>query len=433
MFGAGGYRRIATALRGSFAAAVAMILAITSAVSADIDAAAYRAPQSGIVGWGGWIFYPSVILGAVYDDNIYRSETNRIHSWGTRVIPSFTGELNEGIYRTSVYGTADARIYSDNTGANTVDAKAGIAHVYEAQRDLIFRFSGDYLRQADPFNAGVVTPNGAPIVSNNNVNNFAGTASVEKDFNRAFVILGETVNQTNYDDSLQRGRNGTIYATTGRGGFWITPYVNAYVQGMLDWRRYAAANVLDSSGYRVVGGLATPQVGLFQGEVYGGYQEERYDNSFFGNYSSSVYGGKLAYFPTRYWIIRAIVDRTISVSTLGSAASVATVTPAAPVIGTSVFGTPVLGTPMLVTHSALETDWGLWRAATVSGRFGYDHATYLASTRVDDAWFAGARISTNIWQSFGVSLDYQYTRLSSNVSLNSYYRNMIMLGALYRY
>jgi hypothetical protein len=160
MVGAGGNRRIATALLGGLAAAVMAVLIMTSAVAADMDAPAYRAPQSGIVGWGGWIFYPSVILGAVYDDNIYRSETNRIHSWGTRVIPSFTGELNEGIYRTSVYGTADARFYSDNTGANAVDAKAGIKHVYEAQRDLIFRFSGDYLRQADPFNAGVVAPNG---------------------------------------------------------------------------------------------------------------------------------------------------------------------------------------------------------------------------------------------------------------------------------
>jgi hypothetical protein len=37
--------------------------------------AAYRAPsQYGVVGWGGWIFYPSVILGAVYDDNVFRSD-----------------------------------------------------------------------------------------------------------------------------------------------------------------------------------------------------------------------------------------------------------------------------------------------------------------------------------------------------------------------
>jgi hypothetical protein len=182
-----------------------------------------------------------------------------------------------------------------------------------------------------------------------------------------------------------------------------------------------------------VGGLATPQVGLFQGEVYGGYQAENYDNSFFGTDGGSVYGARLSYFPTRYWTIKLLVDRIISVSALAPAATVAVAASAAPVIGTTVLGTALIGTPMMVTHAALETDWGLWRAVSVSGRFGYDHATYLDSIRVDDAWFAGVRLNTNIWQSFGVSLDYQYSRLSSNVPLNSYYRNMIMLGALYRY
>jgi len=35
------------------------------------------------------------------------------------------------------------------TQADAVDAHAGILHIYEAQRDLIFRFGGTYDRQAD--------------------------------------------------------------------------------------------------------------------------------------------------------------------------------------------------------------------------------------------------------------------------------------------
>ncbi len=433
MLGAGGYCRRTTALCRGFAAAVAATLAVTAAQAADLGAAPYRAPsQYGVVGWGGWIFYPSVILGAVYDDNVFRSETNRVHDWGTRIVPSFTAEFNDGIHRTTAYGTVDARFYSENRQGDAVDAKAGFAHNYEAERDLVFRFSGDYVRQADPFTAGIVSAVGAPIVSNNTVNNLAGTASVQKDFYRAFVVLGGTVNQTNYDSSLQRGRDGTIYTTTGRGGVWITPYVNAFVQGSLDWRRYAF-DPFDSSGYRVVGGLATPQVGLFQGEIYGGYQEEHYDNALFGRYGGSVYGAKLAYFPTRYWAIKALVDRTISVSAVTPGGAIVAAGGGAVIIGPGGVVLPALGTPMQVTHVALETDWGLWREVSVSGRFGYDHADYLNSIRVDNAWFAGARLNKDILRGLGVSLDYQYTRLSSNVPLNSYYRNMVMLGALYRY
>ena len=182
-----------------------------------------------------------------------------------------------------------------------------------------------------------------------------------------------------------------------------------------------------------MGGLATPQVGLFLGEVYGGYQAENYDNAFFGSLSSSVYGGKLSYFPTRYWTIRLIADRTISVAALTPVAGDPVATPSAPVIGTTASELRCSEVPMLVTHTALETDWGLWRAVAVTGRFGYDHATYVDSFRVDDAWYAGARLNFNFWQALGLSLDYQYTRLNSNVPLNSYYRNVIMLGALYRY
>jgi hypothetical protein len=47
---------------------------------------------------------------------------------------------------------------------------------------------------------------------------------------------------------------------------------------------------------------------------------------------------------------------------------------------------------------------------------------------VDNACFSGVRLDKEIWGSFDVSLDYQYTRLNSNVLLNSYYRNIIMLG-----
>jgi hypothetical protein len=90
-----------------------MVCAATSSLAVDLAVPAAKAPEYGIVGWGGWIFNPSIIVGAVYDDNIYRSQINRIHSWGTEVIPSFTAELNEGIYRTSFYGTADARWYTD--------------------------------------------------------------------------------------------------------------------------------------------------------------------------------------------------------------------------------------------------------------------------------------------------------------------------------
>src|SRR5262249_11562082 len=138
MLGKKSIRTVRLVLR--FGLAGLLAFSFSPATAADMDFTAYKNPQYGIVGWGGWIFHPSVILGAVYDDNVYRSATNQVHQWGTPVIPSFTAELNEGISRTNLYGTVDGRLYSREKSADAVDAKAGIQHIYEPTRDLTFRF-----------------------------------------------------------------------------------------------------------------------------------------------------------------------------------------------------------------------------------------------------------------------------------------------------
>jgi hypothetical protein len=263
------------------------------------------------------------------------------------------------------------------------------------------------------FTNGLVLPSGQPLVSDNQVNVLTGLASVEKDFDRAFVILGGQVNDTFYDNALQQARNGTIYTGIGRLGFWFTPFLNVFAEGSGDWRRYQSS-LLDSSGYRVIGGLATGQIGLLQGEVYGGYQAENYDNSTaIGTNKSPVLGAKVSYFPTPYWTLRVAVDETLGVA--------AVMTPTTPV------------TAMTVTQAALYSDWGLWRFWTVTARAGYDHATYVNSPRIDNAWFAGGRIGYEFWANLGISLDYQYSRLNSNVVINSYNQNRVFLGMLYRY
>jgi hypothetical protein len=394
-----------------------LIVAITPALSADLtatdegrSAADY---SNGIPAWGGWIVYPSLIVGGVYDDNVYRSSTNKKAAWGTRIIPSFTAELNNGIHQTTIYGMMDARIYADQSDGNAIDANVGIRHRYEVMRDLIVRLSGNYTRQADVFNGGFVDQNSQPLVVNNQVNVFSGEASVEKQFGQAFALLGTTASYTTYDNASQQARNGTIYGATARLGMWVTPQINAFVQGGYDWRRYDAS-IFDSQGYRVVAGLATSQIGLLQGEIYGGYQSQDYENGTIGSNSSSVYGGRLSYFPTEYWTIRAVVDQSLGVSTVASSQS-------------------LVGTAMTVTTASLETTWGLWRDWTVSGRVAYNHAEYVDSLREDNAWIAGVRIGYQLWANLGITFDYTYTNLDSNAALASYERNMFTLGAMYRY
>jgi hypothetical protein len=71
-----------------------------------------------------------------------------------------------------------------------------------------------------------------------------------------------------------------------------------------------------------------------------------------------------------------------------------------------------------------------WMAST---RFGYIRTSYTDLTRIDNAWTAGGTVTYSVWQNFGITLDYQYIQLASNVPFQSFTRNVVTLGLTYRY
>ena len=172
--------------------------------------------------------------------------------------------------------------------------------------------------------------------------------------------------------------------------------------------------MLSSSGYKVVAGVGSRQIGLFRGELYGGYQNEHYDIGGFGGVTSTVFGGRLYYEPTRYWQLIAALSRSLDASVQASLLSP--------------LGTPVRATAALVqSNYALSTQW------SATARLGYATYEFVDSSRLDNAWLAGARIDYKVWQNMALSLDYQYTKLSSNAPLTSYTRQVITAGVAYKY
>ena len=116
------------------------------------------------------MLYPSIFVGATYDDNFNQTASGTDHSNGVslRVVPRLTGIYDGGIHRSTFYGVVDARFFN----ADTVAATAGFTHAYEAMRDLIFNFFGNYTRQTDIFNSALQFNNGAigpPATPNVNI------------------------------------------------------------------------------------------------------------------------------------------------------------------------------------------------------------------------------------------------------------------------
>jgi Putative beta-barrel porin 2 len=371
----------------------------------------------------GWILYASILSGAVFDDNLYQTPTNQTKSWGIRLLPSIEAIRNNGIHKTKIYGFVDARFYGEDEQGDVYNSEAGIEHVWEAQRDLIFRFKGDASRTTDTSNGGIVaTPTGfdtieAPLT----YNQFSGGASVYKSFDRIYFGLAGEVGRATFEDiedSLgavipQGYRDQTAYLVKERLGAFISPVFYAFVESSQNWRQYADSS-FNSDGQRIVGGVGSDRISLFRGEIYAGYQQQNYENPAFGTVSNFAFGGKVAWYPMRELTVRVSADRGINEATLYTPGN-------------------VTGSPIEDTGALLQADYRLTDIWSLSTRLGYDFIRYTQTTRKDNQWLAGLTASYFIWRDLALTFDYEYIDLNSNFAANDFSRNIYTFGGTYKF
>ena len=386
-------------------------VAITGLVSASYASAA-SLPQPAAVGApvpmlvGGWELSPTMFAGPVYNSNVGQSTVSPVASWGARFVPGIIANFDAGIYKTRIYGVADVIAYgnSDVPQNPTVDAKAGFAQTYAPTRDLVFKLSGDYTRQADVFGSAPLanvntfvpsTPSAptapvvvSPLANTNRYNQFSGAFSVDKSFGYTFVGLTANVTSTIFDSNPTLiTNNGTVYTVTGRAGFNLTPQIYAFFDPSVNWQRYSNS-VQDTNGYRVTGGVGTLAPGIWQGEIYGGYQANR--NDIVGTYDSPVFGARVLYSPSRMWNFRLSVDETLN-----------GVTSAVP--GTVASGSRVATAILGIEYRGLPPDW------RTTARFGYVRTDYVGFPRTDNGWLVGQTSATRS----GATSEYCSTTSSS--------------------
>lgn len=371
-----------------------------------------------------WVLFPSVFAGVAYDDNVYNAGSFRRDDVAFRLRPSIVGERDNGIHKTLVYGTADARIYARQSSANVANARVGFSHYWEVQRDLTVRLQADYLRNRDVSNAGqIFTASGfAVAVQPITYNSLLGQATVQKSFGRLFTAIGGSIAMTLYEDtktiygaSLAQGyRNVNVYQGSGRIGYWLTPAFYAFVEPTGNGRDYYNSPSFNSQGVRVVGGVGTDRIGLFRGEVYGGFYSQKYDSALFGTVTSPLFGGRIWYYPLEQLTIAAQVDQSATESTF-----ISTVNPLGSVARTT--------TGQATATYSLSQLW----SATVRGAVAY--SAYTSTPRKDTLVTVGALVNYNIWRNLSATVEYQFATLSSNVAGVGYSKNLVSAGVTYRY
>lgn len=391
---------------------------------------------------GGWMLYPSLMAGAVFNDNIYQRQFDRVAGVGIRVRPAVDAFLDNGIHKTNAYFMADVQAYPGlgeslrflprplvDARPTNVTGRAGAAHTWEPMADLTVRLSADYTRQNGVFGSNFgVGPNTTSLLSANTIsasqqytNQYSGYVSVEKKLAERWFLRGTTGVQYITYDSRPRdpwwgapftgglgnnSLNGLNYTGSIRAGGFVTPQIYAFVEPGADIRFYQDSWA-DTNGYRVVGGLGSDMISLFRGEIYGGYQSQTSARGFFGTTGRPAFGARVFYYPTQYLKFTTSVDQTLS-----SAATQPTAT---------AFGLPLWAAtqPGLASASSttlqarIQGDYALSQYWTAYARAGYGETQFSIPWSKQNAWTAGAGLNYNFWRNISMTLEYQFGRTFS--------------------
>jgi hypothetical protein len=403
---------------------------------------------------GTWMLYPELFVGAVWDSNSNQASSNSAAQTATGsspdsgtslgVSPRLVATTNDGgMHATTLFGVGDFQFFS----ANTVAADAGFIHLYRPTEDLTLSLNLRYTRQTDlftsalNFNNNAIGLQGGPAIPSPTIVNPFGTApsinpvaynqytaggSVAKTWDTWFTTLSGTAFAIDYDHAnnipapFQTSQDGTSFWLDGKVGWHFVPSLYVFGEGAGIWQRFNNS-IFNTNGYRVTGGLgADDPNSLVRGELYGGYQFQHQESqnvplpNISPDAQSSVFGGRMYYFPTPYWTWTASVDEV-----LGMSAQLAPNIPQ--------------GVPAVVTTGILETTYGLSQQWSIGARVGYTRADYFDLGRVDNGWMAGASFNYEIWRNLHLTLDYQYSTLNSNTSFNQFSRNVVSAGVTYSY
>lgn len=413
-----------------------------------------RIPGETMVPVGLWILYPTITVGAVYNDNVFRSPFTKIAAPGVRVSPSLIATIGNGIHQFRFYGRFDAIFYPGVPSGNTYDVQAGGAYTWEIRRDLLFQLRGAGERSIGAFanlNALSNTVTFAPTPVNvaatsQYVNQYRASASLEKAFNHLSAALAASVfrmeiaapntppgQQPLFVTADQQGinaafLNNTTYTATGRVGYSLTTSSYFYVQAAGNQIKYDN-RLRDSMGYSAIVGLGSERIGLFRGEIYGGYGQQFYDDPLLGVAAIPLMGGRIEYLPTPLLTISMAFAR--SVADFSSISGVNGLNAA----NRSLSSQAITTTVGSATYSFTERLAGAANA-------GYQWDNIGLNRRL----VAGGRLSYNIARNLDAALEYQYTRaflvfsnpfvtVAAASELNGafYTENRVSLGVTYKY
>ncbi len=366
---------------------------------------------------GSFRFLPRLETGAIYDSNVFATDSNRKHDFIWTIQPRLDIKSDFSEHALNFSASGNAGRYRDFSSENYTD--------YNVQADGRFDVSKSgafdgllYHRRNHEGRGDIDSLAGyaEPVVYRQS----GGEAGYTQRFNRLRARLSGSAQYSEYDDVALRGggiarqgdRDRWEYAGTGRLGYEFIDGYETFIQGTYSWTRhrrdrdFAGVN-RDSDGYEIVGGLTGELTGLITGELYAGYLARNYDDSRLEDFGGLALGGRLNWSVTQLTTITGSLSRQIreTSSSLG------------------------LGTASSYERTllAVGVDHELLRTLMLNGRAQYRRDDFNGVSRKDDVYTLAAGATYQVNRYFTLSGGYTYEKRNSDAAGFDYSDNIVYL------
>lgn len=364
--------------------------AVMSRSRPDYDAAGIDA--------GGFRLFPTLQLNAVYDDNIYNIDSDRVGDGSGQIMPRIVAQSQWSRHSLVFTGGGDFERFFDRTTENSDQYNVAADGRLDVTRDIAISAGGGYAREVEP--RGTL----GDIFSVGERNRYdLGTAhlSATAGFARLLITVGGNFSAFNYlpvrvdgVEQSQDYRDREESMGTLRADYVLTPGLRTFVSGSYSNVSYdhpPAGFNQDSHGYTILGGIAFGVNELISGQIGIGYLKQFYDQADLTNIGGFSYNASVIWNPTTLLTVTGTAARSIQQS---------------PYIGQ---------TGILQDSVGLTADYELLRNVilTANGQFVSD--SYRGLDRTDRLWVIEGRVRylMNRWMETGLVLNHRFQNTSS--------------------
>jgi hypothetical protein len=355
---------------------------------------------------GGFLIYPSMTVGSSYNSNIFATKNDTEDDFIFNFLPGINVRSNFPRHAINFGVQADIGRYVSETRENYEDVGTTLGGRLDVTRNSRLTgnlsFAKDHERRDDPEDPGAdETRDPVEFYA------YGANLGYQHEFNRFNVGLLGTFDRRDFDeqgeDSDEDERDRNVYGTRLRTGYFISPRLNAFVQGGYRREQRDASNKSgrDNNVYSAAVGTEIDFTGLLFGEFFVGWSLQEFDESQFDSENGLDYGVNLTWNPTQLTTLR--------------------------LNGTGGFAPSDVGSSNLESRIALRVDHELLRNFLIGSEISYERDDFQDTNRTDNTVNVGpsATYLMNRYVSLGAA--YTFTKRDSDDSNREYDRHVVTL------